>query len=168
MRAISLRSDAVEFVLLGSTSVQVCTEVMLRGYRIVKDMIEGLGNYMVDKGFERLDDMVGKAVSSYSEWGNLDLNYETVAKIDANSCIGCNKCMVACHDGAHQCIFPPTDGSHVPVVDEDECVGCNLCKIVCPVDDCITMVEVENGYTFATWNDHIAGTKQLRPKKGAH
>jgi dihydropyrimidine dehydrogenase (NAD+) subunit PreA len=160
--------DAVEFVLLGSTSVQVCTEVMLRGYRIVEDMIEGLENYMVDKGFERLDDMVGKAVSTYSEWGNLDLNYETVAKIDADSCIGCNKCMVACHDGAHQCIFPPTDGSHVPVVDEDECVGCNLCKIVCPVEDCITMTEVENGYTFATWNDHIAGTKQLRPKKGAH
>ena len=41
--------DALEFILLGSSSVQVCTEVMLRGYRIVEDMIDGLNNYMDEK-----------------------------------------------------------------------------------------------------------------------
>lgn len=160
--------DAVEFILLGSSSVQVCTEVMLRGYRIVEDMIEGLNGYMNDKGFETLDQMVGRAVPSFSEWGNLDLNYETVAKINPQSCIGCYKCVVACHDGAHQCIHPATDGSRVPVVDESECVGCNLCQIVCPVPDCISMVEVDNGYSPATWNDHVNDGATLRPKKGAH
>jgi len=160
--------DAVEFLLLGSSSVQVCTEVMLRGYRIVEDMIEGLEGYMRDKGIAKLDDMVGGAIPSFSEWGNLDLNYETIAKIDPDKCIGCYKCMVACHDGAHQCIFPAKDDSRVPIVDESECVGCNLCQIVCPVEDCISMVEVDNGHEPATWNDHVAGTHQLRPKKGAH
>jgi dihydropyrimidine dehydrogenase (NAD+) subunit PreA len=158
--------DAVEFLLLGATSVQVCTEVMLRGYRIVEDMIEGLSTYMDEKGFAAIDDMVGKAIPGYSDWGNLDLNYETVAKIDADTCIGCNLCMVACHDGAHQCIHPVAD-SRVPVIDEDECVGCNLCQIVCPVDGCIDMVAVDNGFEPATWNDHLGGAK-LRPKKGAH
>src|SRR5690606_35202031 len=80
--------DAVEFILLGCSSVQVCTEVMLRGYRIVEDMIEGLEEYMSTHGFATLDEMVGKAVPAYSEWGDLDLNYETVAKIDASACIG--------------------------------------------------------------------------------
>src|SRR5689334_1451985 len=84
--------DAVEFILLGSTSVQVCTEVMLRGYRIVEDMIEGLDDYMSQHGFKDVASMVGKAVPSFSEWGNLDLNYETVAKIDADKCIGCHLC----------------------------------------------------------------------------
>ena len=160
--------DAVEFLLLGASSVQVCTEVMLRGYRVVEDMIEGLEYYMKDHGFDRLDDFIGKAVPSYSEWGNLDLNYEIVAKIDADACIGCNLCQVACHDGAHQCIHPNPDGSRVPVVDEDECVGCNLCQIVCPVDGCITMVEVDNGYPPATWNEHLTEGAELRPKKGSH
>ncbi len=159
--------DAVEFILLGSSSVQVCTEVMLRGYRIVEDMIEGLTEYMNLKGFETLDQMVGRAIPSYSEWGNLDLNYETIAKIDADKCIGCQLCVVACHDGAHQCIHPTGEG-RVPVVDEDECVGCNLCNIVCPVEGCITMVEVDNGYEPTTWNDHINGHGTLRPKKGVH
>jgi len=160
--------DAVEFIALGASSVQVCTEVMLRGYRIVEDMIEGLTQFMGDKGYEKIGDFVGKAIPAYSEWGDLDMNYETVAKIDAAKCIGCNLCMVACDDGAHQCIHPSEAGSHVPVVDEDECVGCNLCQIVCPVPDCITMEEVDNGFEPGTWNEHLAGTTTLRPKKGAH
>ena len=159
--------DAVEFLLLGSSSVQVCTEVMLRGYRIVEDMIEGLDAYMRTHGFERLDQMIGKAIPAFSEWGDLDLNYETVAKIDPSKCIGCHLCVTACMDGAHQCIFSQ-DNTKVPRIDESECVGCNLCKIVCPVPDCISMVEVNNGFQAATWNEHVADGKKLRPKKGAH
>jgi dihydropyrimidine dehydrogenase (NAD+) subunit PreA len=75
--------------------------------------------------------------------------------------------VTACHDGAHQCIHPTAE-SRVPVIDESECVGCNLCQIVCPVEGCIDMVEVDNGFTPATWNQHMAGTHSLRPKKGAH
>ena len=160
--------DALEFILLGSSSVQVCTEVMLRGYRIVDDMIDGLNNYMDERGFTCMDDLVGKAIPAYSEWGNLNLNYETVAKIDSDKCIGCNRCMVACHDGAHQCIHPDPFKSIVPVVDESECVGCNLCQIVCPVEDCITMEPVNNGFAPASWNEHLNEGKTIRPKKGSH
>ncbi len=160
--------DAVEFMLLGSSSVQVCTEVMLRGYRIVEDMIEGLEQYMESHGFEKLDELVGKAVPSFSEWGDLDLNYETIAKIDDKTCIGCQLCVVACRDGAHQCIHASNNGSRVPRIDESECVGCNLCQIVCPVPGCISMVEVENGFSPATWNEHVTQEAKLRPKKGVH
>ena len=160
--------DAVEFLLLGSSSVQVCTEVMLRGFRIVEDMIEGLDNYMADHGFLKLEDFRGKAIPAFTEWGDLDLNYETVARIDSNTCIGCQLCIVACHDGAHQCIDPDQNGSRVPIVDESECVGCNLCDIVCPVPGCITMAPVDNGLAPTTWNEHVATGATLRPKKGVH
>ncbi len=161
--------DAVEFILLGSSSVQVCTEVMLRGYRIVEDMNEGLLNYMRDHGFETLDDMIGKAIPSVADWGDLDLNYEIVAEINSETCIGCQVCLVACHDGAHQCIHADPDPNvRIPIVDLDECVGCNLCQIVCPVPECIQMVEVANGFSPATWNEHLGAGAQLRPKKGSH
>jgi len=160
--------DAVEFLLLGSSSVQVCTEVMLRGYRVVEDMIEGLNTYMDERGIANLDQMIGKAIPSYSEWGNLDLNYDTVAKINTDACIGCQLCMVACMDGAHQCIYPNPDGSRVPFVDESECVGCNLCQIVCPVPGCITLEEVQDRLPPASWNQHVEDGAQLRAKKGVH
>jgi len=159
--------DATEFLALGSSSVQVCTEVMLRGFRIVDDMIEGLSTFMAERGIAKLDQLVGRAVPSYSEWGDLDMNYEIVAKIDADKCIGCHLCVVACDDGAHQCIHREAD-THVPRVDESECVGCNLCQIVCPVPDCISMVQVANGYAPTTWNEHTSGLGKLRPKKGSH
>ena len=164
---ISNWRDAVEFLLLGSSSVQVCTAVMLHGYRIVGDMIEGLEEYMRTHQFERIDQMVGRAIPSFSEWGNLDLNYETVAKIDAATCIKCNRCVVACDDGAHQCIAASKDNL-APVVDESECVGCNFCQIVCPVPACITMEPVSNGFAAATWNQHVSEGAALRPKKGVH
>jgi dihydropyrimidine dehydrogenase (NAD+) subunit PreA len=164
---ISNWRDAVEFILLGSSTVQVATEVMLRGYNIVEDMTDGLQEYMRTHGFDRIDQMVGKAIPAYSEWGHLDMNYETVAKIDADKCIGCQLCVAACHDGAHQCIHPQQD-TRVPHVDEAECVGCNLCQIVCPVPECITMAPVNNGHSPASWNEFAHEGKTLRPKKGAH
>jgi dihydropyrimidine dehydrogenase (NAD+) subunit PreA len=138
---------------------------MLHGYRIVEDMIEGLQSYMQSHGFSSLNQLVGRAVPGLSEWGGLDLNYETVARINPSLCINCNRCVVACEDGAHQCIAV---GNPVPVVNESECVGCNLCQIVCPVPGCITMAEVDNGFAPATWNDHVSEGAVLRPKKGVH
>jgi dihydropyrimidine dehydrogenase (NAD+) subunit PreA len=159
--------DAVEFLLLGASGVQVCTEVMLRGFRVIDDLRDGLEEYMRTHGFNRVDEMVGKAVPNFVEWGDLDLNHETVAKIDASKCIGCQLCVAACRDGAHQCIHPQ-EGTRVPRVDEAECVGCNLCEIVCPAEGCITMEPVANGFRPATWNEHVADGLPLRPKKASH
>jgi len=161
--------DAVEFMLLGSTSVQVCTAAMHYGFRIVRDMIDGLENYLEEKGFASAMDIVGKSTPQVDDWGNLDLNYKIIAKIDAEKCIGCNLCYIACEDGAHQCIRveerPLGDlrhdvlPKHVPHVLEDECVGCNLCALVCPVPDCITMVEVDSGRPHMSW-------RQLQEARG--
>ena len=45
--------DAVEFLLLGAGSVQVCTAVMHYGFRLVEQLSSGLENWMLEKGFER-------------------------------------------------------------------------------------------------------------------
>lgn len=99
--------DAAEFLALGATNVQVCTAVMHYGYRIVEDMIEGLEEFLRSKSMKSVRELVGVAVPGFVEWGDLDLNHHVVAKIDADKCIGCNLCHVACWDGAHQCIHLP-------------------------------------------------------------
>ncbi|MCL2777768.1 MAG: NAD-dependent dihydropyrimidine dehydrogenase subunit PreA [Polyangiaceae bacterium] len=175
---ISNWRDTAEFVALGATSVQVCTAVMHHGYRIIEDMIEGLSNYLDNKGLTSLGELRGRGTSAYQEWGDLDLCYAHVASIDPLSCIGCQLCVTACHDGGHQCIFTgPQDharpshsrvpgiakapnplplgklaGDRVPWIDEPQCVGCNLCQLVCPVSGCITMAEVPQS-RHDTWND---------------
>jgi dihydropyrimidine dehydrogenase (NAD+) subunit PreA len=144
--------DAVEFMLLGAGTVQVCTAVMHYGYRIVEDMIDGLNNYLDDKGFASVNEIIGKSVGRMTDWGNLDLNYKVVARVNNENCIKCNLCYVACEDGAHQCFS--FDENKFPVVDEPECVGCNLCALVCPSPGAISMVRLDDGSDPMTWREY--------------
>jgi dihydropyrimidine dehydrogenase (NAD+) subunit PreA len=151
---VSTWRDAVEFMLLGATNVQVCTAVMHHGYRIVEDMIDGLNNYLDSKGLSSVNDIVGKSVDRVTEWGNLDLNYQVVARVNPEHCIKCNLCYIACEDGAHQCFS--FDENKYPVVDESECVGCNLCVLVCPAPGAISMVRTDEGDTPESWNQRVS------------
>jgi dihydropyrimidine dehydrogenase (NAD+) subunit PreA len=103
--------EAAEFILLGCGTVQVCTAAMHYGFRIVEDMIDGLSNWMDEKGFRTIEDFRGRSLPKVTDWKHLDLNYKIVARIDPAKCIGCDLCYVACWDGAHQCIH--LDG-HAP------------------------------------------------------
>jgi dihydropyrimidine dehydrogenase (NAD+) subunit PreA len=149
--------DAVEFLLLGATNVQVCTAVMHHGFRIVDDLIDGLSNYLDERGVRSVGEVVGAAKERITTWENLNLNYKIVARIDQTKCIHCNKCYIACEDAAHQCIDRMTqNGSAMLVVDEEECVGCNLCQMVCPVENCIEMVQIDTGLPPESWKERIA------------
>ncbi len=176
--------DAVEFLLLGAGSVQVCTAVMHYGFRIVEHLTSGLEGWMREKGFRTIADFAGRSVPRIKTWGELDLNYKVVARIDQEKCIHCGLCYIACEDGCHQSIqwdrLPTADflalndsrngvtysGGNVVVpasggetinlfsIKEDTCVGCNMCSLVCPVEGCITMREVDTGQPPMNWNEY--------------
>jgi len=151
---ISTWRDAAEFIALGAGSVQVCTAAMHHGFKIVQDMCEGLSNWMDEKGYKTLDDFRGLAVKNYKNWNELNMNFDTKAKIDQDKCINCGLCHIACEDTSHQAISISKIGAKnvFTVVDQD-CVGCNLCLHVCPVDDCITMNPVDNGKPYMNWQN---------------
>lgn len=146
--------DAVEYFLLGATSVQVCTAVMHYGFGIIREMIVGLERYMDEKGFQTIDDFRGKALPNIMHWEDLNLSYKVVANIHEEKCIGCQLCYTACEDGAHQAIGLSNDpDNRTPHIIEENCVGCNLCSLVCPVEDCITMDRKDDGKEHITWKD---------------
>lgn len=165
MGGIQTWRDAAEFLLLGATSLQVGTAVMHYGFRIIEDLTDGLSNWLDDKGAASVREVIGASVPRISQFGDFDLSYKTVARIDPHSCINCNLCYIACDEGAHQSIDMVADGVRIdprsysgsakaaPVVAEDRCVGCNLCSLVCPVDGCITMVEVPPERESVTWKE---------------
>ena len=148
--------DAVEFMLLGASNVQVCTAVMHYGFGIVRELIAGLEDFMRNKGFEKLDDFIGLSLPKVQKWENLNLKYKVVANINADKCIGCQLCYTACEDGAHQAIaLSEVDGVRVPEIIDENCVGCNLCSLVCPVEECITMERRDDGTEHETWKDKL-------------
>jgi dihydropyrimidine dehydrogenase (NAD+) subunit PreA len=173
MGGLSTWRDAAEFLLLGASSLQVCTAVMHYGFRIVEDLCDGLSNWMDEKGFAKITDVMGRSLHRVSDFNDFDLSFRAVASIDQQKCIRCNLCYVACNDTAHQCIdLMDKDGRVVQPqsydirangkeeavntrpsiqVREQDCVGCRLCYNVCPVEDCIRMMEEPSGRQPVTW-----------------
>src|SRR3990167_4428812 len=54
--------DALEYILVGATTIQVTTGIIHYGYQIVEDMIEGLSDYMVAKRVGCVSDLIGRAL----------------------------------------------------------------------------------------------------------
>ncbi|MDD3051000.1 MAG: NAD-dependent dihydropyrimidine dehydrogenase subunit PreA [Candidatus Cloacimonetes bacterium] len=127
--------DALEFLLLGCRNVQVTTSVMQYGYRIVEDLISGLSYFMEEKGYNSLDDFIGKALSGIVPAEQIDRSFKILPEIDLNKCIGCGRCYISCYDGAHQAIDWDAEKRR-PTINEN-CVGCHLCINICPVEGCI-------------------------------
>ncbi|MCS6913505.1 MAG: NAD-dependent dihydropyrimidine dehydrogenase subunit PreA [Myxococcales bacterium] len=156
---ISNWRDAAEFIALGASTVQVCTAVMHYGFRIVEDMIDGLSQFLDDKGLRSVAELRGRALPAVKRWEELDLNYRVIARVDRSKCIGCGLCYVACEDGAHQAIAARRDerGRTEVTILEDKCVGCNLCSLVCPIEGCITMQRVDDfGDEVLDWRRYSA------------
>ena len=150
--------DAVDFLALGASNVQVCTAVMVYGFKIIDDLVDGLSNFLDQKNLTSVDQLVGKAVPSVTDWQYLNLNYVEKAVIDQDLCIKCGRCHVVCEDTAHQAITQTVNGERYFEVIDEECVGCNLCVSVCPVDSCITMQRMTEG------TDPRAG-EEINPQK---
>lgn len=127
--------DALEFLLLGATTVQATTSILQHGYRVVEDMCEGLEDWMADHGFATVQEFIGKALPHVVDPSELSHATQVVSVIDRERCVGCGQCFLSCRDGGAQAIT--LDAQHKPVVDEEKCFGCLMCKHVCPVWDCV-------------------------------
>ena len=53
--------DVVEFLYAGATCVQIGTAIMYRGLEIFQEITNGLRKFMEDKGYQKVEEMVGLA-----------------------------------------------------------------------------------------------------------
>lgn len=124
--------DAAEFILIGSTTLQMTTSCMQYGYRIVEDLKNGLMHYMDEQGVNSLKELIGLANNNIIPAEQLNRDYIVYPKIDLDKCVGCGRCYISCYDGAHQAM-EWDEKTRRPNCNHDKCVGCLLCGHVCPV-----------------------------------
>ena len=130
MGGIETWRDALEFILMGSGSIQITTAVMQYGYRIIGDLKEGLNYYLAQMGIKSVKDIIGAGLDSVSDTTDV-LERDTVLfpAFDFDKCNGCGRCVISCNDGGHQAI---RFDDRKPKLDGSKCVGCHLCRLVCP------------------------------------
>jgi dihydropyrimidine dehydrogenase (NAD+) subunit PreA len=137
--------DALEYILVGASTVQVTTGVIHYGYRIVEDLIEGLSDYMISKGVSHVADLVGKALAHVHETDAFDLKRQGISQYDLARCVGCGQCYRVCNDAGGQALAWDSD-SRRPKLDEGKCLSCMVCSFVCPVHGLITFREMPAGW----------------------
>ena len=122
--------DALEFLLLGASCVQVTTAAMEYGYRIIDDLLLGLRIYMIEHQYEELKEFIGISKQNVVDLDCLERDTVLYPKFNYDKCVGCGRCYLSCRDGGHQAI--KFEEERKPILDGSKCVGCHLCKLVCP------------------------------------
>ena len=130
--------DAVEFMMAGASSVQLCSALLVKGIDYISKVIKGLNDFLDSKDYKRVRDITGIATMSVlppSEIVNLP---RVRAMVDIEKCTLCGNCVKSCMFSAIQA------KDEIVWVDDEFCVGCELCFSLCPVD-AIAFVAAESG-----------------------
>ena len=128
--------SAIEYIMVGAQTLQICTAAMWYGYSIIKPLTEGIINFMERKKYEKLEEMVGLALPKITTWTALTKLPPVVARVIESKCTGCKECVIACADGGYVAIQMR---DKIAVVNSEKCDGCGLCSVVCK-DDAIEFI----------------------------
>ena len=129
--------DAIEYMLLGGTTLQVCTAVMHKGFGIIDDLQDGMARWLAEKSYSTPADIVGLSLPNLVDNEVLPRNLTVLSRIKDDLCVNCGLCYVACRDGGHEAIL--FGENRKVTVDDQRCVGCGLCAQICPVPGCISI-----------------------------
>lgn len=123
-------ADAAEYFLAGASAVQVCTEVMWKGFGVIRKMQSGFASYLMKKGFSSPDQLRGLARGKLQSHHTLDRAVRVRPGLPSPEvCTSCGRCVIACRDAGYHAIALH---DKKPSFDLSRCDGCSLCYYVCP------------------------------------
>ena len=126
--------DAIGHIMAGARQVQMCAAGMLRGYKAYTDAIDGIDKFLIEKGYDSIEDIVGMALTNIKPLHDVPRKdkFQAKAQVYKDDCIGCGFCEEVCFYGAISM------NSGIAIIDQNKCDGCGLCAQVCP-KECIKM-----------------------------
>ncbi|MDF3002868.1 MAG: dihydroorotate dehydrogenase family protein, partial [Bacillota bacterium] len=118
--------NALEYIMLGASAVQVGTSVMIHGFDRIQEIVSDLEKWSAVKGIKEAKSIRGRALENLKSFEEIKIE-PVVSKIDTPVCQReCTACVTACIYGAIQKI----EGKIL--LDAEKCTGCGLCTFVCP------------------------------------
>lgn len=116
----------LEYMMLGASTVQVCTSIILNGYEHISTLLDGLNGWMAQHSYRNFDEIKGMALVSLKSFE--EIKQEPYVSQPVRNCksMQCNRCEKSCIWGAIK-----VNRENVRV-DRKLCTGCGLCVSVCP------------------------------------
>lgn len=134
--------DAIAYLLFGCSTVQICSGIFHKGYKLFNEVVTGLETWMKQKGYSSIDEFRGKARAQLMTLKEIPMcepyNFPEphvkpgpfVPVFDMEKCTLCAKCADVCLYGA---IEINRDKKEIYVAD-DKCWNCGSCIGLCPVN----------------------------------
>ena len=123
---ISTAKHALEYLMLGASTVQVGTAAMIRGKGVISEIIRDLQKWLDEHGYRNLEAVRGKALDNLRSFDEMKYTpaVSTVAGVPCRE--KCRRCLECCMYGA----IKRTEDT--VSVDQRKCIGCGLCVCECP------------------------------------
>ncbi len=123
---ISSAQNALEYMMLGASAVQVGTGIMLEGKGSIRKIVQELEIWAQDHNIENLSEIRGKALENLKAFDEIKFE-PAVSHANGVPCSeNCSKCVNAC---MYRAISREGDSIRI---DWTKCTGCGLCTSVCP------------------------------------
>lgn len=117
--------NALEYMMVGASAVQVGTAVMIHGVEIITTMVKELNVWCKERNITNISQIRGKALDHLKSWEEIKME-PVVSTIDTPKCDkNCEDCVKACIYHA----IRKVDGEIF--IDRELCTGCGLCHFVC-------------------------------------
>ena len=114
--------DAVRRMMVGATTVQLCSTVYLNGLKAVTDCVAGMNRFLDEYGYRSPADIIGLGLPYVVDREKL-VFYPLKAVITDTSWNGWPEVVERVQG---DCLALSMQGG-VPVIDSEECTGCSLC-----------------------------------------
>jgi ferredoxin len=117
--------DVVRYILSGANNVQIASLIYMKGYGVIKEILDSLRVYLEKHNVDDISDITGCAAKKLIPLSEADRSSKFYALVNEEKCISCGKCKDICiYDAIH---FK----SDKPEIDRVKCDGCGLCEQVC-------------------------------------
>ncbi len=120
--------DVIEYIMLGATTVQLCTSVMWNGVESISSMLADLNRWMDAKGYQSFDQIRGIALDKIRTVEEISMEPAVKSVIDQSKCTNCGKCEKVCFYDA----IRSNAGQTARQIDPPACDSCGLCVQLCP------------------------------------
>lgn len=118
--------DIIKYLMVGAKSVQICTVIIVKGYKVIDELLLGLKKFLEANSYSTVSEIVGKALPNIIPIGEVEREPPVTAEVDSSLCKGCGVCLLKCQYEAISMV------NGKAIIDKDKCDGCGLCVELCP------------------------------------
>ncbi|WP_037372921.1 4Fe-4S binding protein [Anaerovorax odorimutans] len=119
--------NALEYISLGASAVQIGTSVMLNGFDVITKIVNDLEKWFDENDIKDIKEIRGQALKHLKSFEEIKIEPITCHSDDKECAENCHLCMNSCIYGAI------TREEGIIKIDKEKCTGCGLCNFICPV-----------------------------------